>query len=126
MVVKEMPRNGDHPGLNKRSSIVYFNETLYMYGTVTVLNGPGMYKFNLENETWAFVQAHGEKLPDFLYFDIIVKGESFYLLHGVSLKTVYPQLSYYRFDLPTSAWFKLPTSLSLSDWSYFHSTVQIN
>ena len=121
-----MPKNGDHPGMRIMNKSFFYNETYYMFGVDFKFANISLFKFDLENETWSYVQTLGEKPPDMVNQEVFIKNDSLYLINGVLAGILFPQLSFYRFDFSTSDWVKLQSSLPFDEWSYYHTTTKVN
>lgn len=91
-----------------------------------VFSNVSLFKFDLENETWSFVQTYGEKPPNVVYHDVYVRNDSFYLIYGVITGSIVPHLFYYRFDFLSSNWVKLKSSLKRYEWTYYHAISEVN
>ena len=126
MFARKMPNNGECPGIRIQTQNFYYNQSYYMYGVDMQYFNISLFKFDLENETWSFVETFGDKPQNLVYHEIFIRGDSFYLINGVITGIIFPHLSYYRFDFQTSNWVKLQSSLPIFQWSYYHTVTDAN
>ena len=97
-----------------------------MLGVDVTRSNFALFKFDLKEEIWSLVETNGQKPPDLSYHEVFVRNDSFYLINGVISKVLIAHLDFYRFDFLSSTWVKLDSSQKLSEWTYYHSVVDVN
>ena len=104
-----MPNNGEVPDSRSFVSLVYYKNSLYIYGYNSFSSNAqtDIYKYDLEKEYWEIVHANGDSPPQRLGHYAFVHNNEMVIIYGFIEETLQIYNELYKFNFQSKTWKKI-------------------
>lgn len=112
MLWKKMPKTGEVPAGRIGAGIVYYDNSIYMWGTTednhTLEEDQRLYKYDLYREIWEIVDTYGSLPEPRNHHGVAIIGSMIYVYLGIDDYRGKELSSTYKVNLFTGLWERVP------------------
>ena len=115
------PLSGDLPGQKLGSSLVFYDNTLYLFGyfwySTSSENQNNLYAYDLSLQSWRILETGPLRPSARAYHSSFVYNSELYILYGMVVKTSQMLNSVFKFNFPQNSWINV-SAISGDELSY--------